>query len=82
MDEFSAGAGSAGLSAATVRVLLQAGAVLIATMWPERYNAYTALPGPRQPDLYAAQRELLDLADVVHLPSAASGNVCPADHLA
>ncbi|MFF4625810.1 HD domain-containing phosphohydrolase [Nonomuraea jabiensis] len=59
--------GSAGLSAATVRVLLQAGAVLIATIWPERYTAYTALPGPGQPDLYAAERELLDLADVVHL---------------
>ncbi|MEV4019917.1 HD-GYP domain-containing protein [Nonomuraea angiospora] len=59
--------GSAGLSAATVRVLLEAGTVLIATIWPERYTAYTAVPGPGQPDLYAAERELLDLADVVHL---------------
>ncbi|MFF0775899.1 HD domain-containing phosphohydrolase [Nonomuraea wenchangensis] len=59
--------GSAGLSAATVRALLQSGAVLIATIWPERYTAYTALPGPGQPDLYAAERQLLDLADVVHL---------------
>ncbi|WP_336216672.1 HD-GYP domain-containing protein [Nonomuraea sp. LPB2021202275-12-8] len=64
--------GSAGLSAATVRVLLQAGAVLVATIWPERYNAFTAMPGQRQSDLYAAQRELLDLADVVHLPSSFS----------
>ncbi|MEV5556301.1 HD-GYP domain-containing protein [Nonomuraea wenchangensis] len=64
--------GSAGLSAATVRALLQSGAVLIATIWPERYTAYTAMPGPGQPDLYAAERQLLDLADVVHLPGSFS----------
>ncbi|MEV4807885.1 HD-GYP domain-containing protein [Nonomuraea sp. NPDC049421] len=64
--------GSAGLSAATVRVLLQSGVVLVATIWPERYMAYTAMPGPGQPDLYAAERQLLGLADVVHLPGSFS----------
>ncbi|MEV4473930.1 HD-GYP domain-containing protein [Nonomuraea sp. NPDC049504] len=64
--------GSAGLSAATVRVLLQSGVVLVATIWPERYTAYTAMPGPGQPDLYAAERQLLELADVVHLPGSFS----------
>ncbi|QFY12976.1 HD domain-containing protein [Nonomuraea phyllanthi] len=68
--------GPAGLSAATVRVLLQAGAVLIATIWPERHSTYTAMPGPAQPDRYAAERELLDLADVVHLPSSFSATEC------
>ncbi|MFC5833637.1 HD-GYP domain-containing protein [Nonomuraea insulae] len=64
--------GSAGLSAATVRILLQSGVVLVATIWPERYTAYTAMPGPGQPDLYAAERQLLDLADVVHLQGSFS----------
>ncbi|WP_405142033.1 HD-GYP domain-containing protein [Sphaerisporangium sp. NBC_01403] len=64
--------GPVGLNAGTVRTLLQARAVLIATMWPERYTAYTALPMRIQADVYAAERELLDLADVVHLPASFS----------
>ncbi|MFG1966084.1 HD domain-containing phosphohydrolase [Nonomuraea sp. NPDC049028] len=64
--------GASGLTTATTRTLLQAGAVLVATIWPERYTAYTAIPGQGQPDLYAAERELLDLADVVYLPSSFS----------
>ncbi|MEU4830963.1 HD-GYP domain-containing protein [Streptosporangium sp. NPDC023615] len=64
--------GPLGLTAATVRTLLRAGAVLIATVWPERYTTYTALSVSSQPDLYAVERELLDLADIVHLPASFS----------
>ncbi|MGV9772817.1 tetratricopeptide repeat protein [Streptosporangium sp. NPDC003464] len=59
--------GPAGLNAGTVRTLLGAGAVLVATLWPDRYAAYTELPKSGQPDPHAAERELLGLADVVHL---------------
>ncbi|WP_433513745.1 helix-turn-helix domain-containing protein [Nonomuraea sp. CA-143628] len=34
------------LDVATVRMLLQAGAVLVATLWPERHAAYTTPPLP------------------------------------
>jgi putative nucleotidyltransferase with HDIG domain len=64
--------GSAGLRAATVRTLLHARTVMIATLWPERYTTYTASPASHRSDLYAAERELLDLADVIHLPASFS----------
>ncbi|MEV4251349.1 hypothetical protein AB0J63_49190, partial [Streptosporangium canum] len=56
--------GPTGLEAGTVRALLQAGAVLVATVWPDRYHAYTAVA---RPDSHATERELLGLADVIHL---------------
>ncbi|MEU8364950.1 hypothetical protein AB0C27_53945, partial [Nonomuraea sp. NPDC048882] len=56
-----------GLDAATVRALLRAGVVLVATVWPERYAAYTRAPQPGAPDVHQREREVLDLADVVHL---------------
>ncbi|WP_182882555.1 hypothetical protein [Microbispora sp. H10949] len=59
--------GPTGLDAGTVRALLQAGAVLVATIWPDRYHAFTALSQPDQTDQYATERELLGLADVAHL---------------
>lgn len=59
--------GPAGLDAGAVRALLQAGAVLVATIWPDRYHAFTALPQRGHADPYATERELLGLADVVHL---------------
>ncbi|WP_219510894.1 hypothetical protein [Nonomuraea ceibae] len=56
-----------GLQAGTVRALLAQGAVLVATLWPDRYDIYTALPQPGQQDTHAHERELLSLADVVDI---------------
>ncbi|MER5625843.1 hypothetical protein ABT061_32880 [Streptosporangium sp. NPDC002544] len=64
--------GPAGLRAATVRALLQAGAVVVATVWPERHAVYTAPPCSGGEDPYVAERELLDLAGIVHLDAALS----------
>ncbi|WP_283133436.1 hypothetical protein [Rhizohabitans arisaemae] len=64
--------GQSGLDAPTVRALLQAGAVLVATLWPNRHAAYTALPAVGQADTYRTEREALGLADVVHLGSSLS----------
>ncbi|MEU4574649.1 hypothetical protein [Nonomuraea sp. NPDC023979] len=55
------------LHAGTVRALLAQGVVLVAALWPGRYNTYTALPQPGQPDPHAQARELLSLADVVDI---------------
>ncbi|WP_435589442.1 tetratricopeptide repeat protein [Micromonospora chalcea] len=59
--------GDNGLSAATIRALLRAGAVVVATVWPQWYHAYTTIPDSGEPDLYARQRELLALARVVDI---------------
>ncbi|HEX6354753.1 hypothetical protein [Actinophytocola sp.] len=64
--------GAGGLSAATVRTLLNMGAVLVATLWPDRYAVYTRLPMLGQPDPHAGERELLGLSEVVHLDAALS----------
>lgn len=42
-------------------------AVVIATLWSDRYAAYTQLPESGRPDSHAEARELLGLAEVVHL---------------
>ncbi|MEU4331445.1 tetratricopeptide repeat protein [Nonomuraea dietziae] len=55
------------LRPATARALLQRGAVLVATLWPEPHRAYTATLPAGQPNLYADERELLGLADVAHI---------------
>lgn len=61
--------GEHGLTGAVVRELLNAPgpAVIIATLWPEFYTAYTSLPAPDGPDPHAREREVLDLADVVRI---------------
>ncbi|MGW0594946.1 helix-turn-helix domain-containing protein [Streptosporangium sp. NPDC002607] len=64
--------GPAGLRAATVRALLQAGAAVVATVWPERHAVYTTPPCSGGEDPYVAERELLDLAGIVHLDAALS----------
>ncbi|MEU9891573.1 hypothetical protein [Sphaerisporangium sp. NPDC051011] len=57
--------GPEGLRAGTVRALLEAGAVLVATLWSERHRAYTAVPHDGSPDSHTAERELLRLAKVI-----------------
>jgi hypothetical protein len=61
--------GEYGLTGGMVRALLSAPGpvVIIGTLWPDRYAAYTAVPGPGSPDLNAREREVLDLAAVVRI---------------
>jgi hypothetical protein len=66
--------GEHGLTGAVVRALLNAPhpAVIIGTLWPDRYTAYTTVPGPGTLDLYAREREVLDLATVIRIDPAFS----------
>ena len=61
--------GERGLTGGVVRALLNAPhpAVIIGTLWPDRYNAYTAVPAPGAADPYAREREVLDLAAVIRI---------------
>ena len=54
--------GEHGLTGAVVRTLLNAPhpAVIIGTLWPDRYAAYTAVPAPRAADPHARERQVLD----------------------
>ncbi|OXM59674.1 hypothetical protein [Amycolatopsis vastitatis] len=62
----------AGVSSGQVRELIAAGVVLVATCWPGEHSKRVALPEDGRPDPYANDRRLLDLADVLHVPSAFS----------
>jgi hypothetical protein len=59
--------GEQGLTGAAVRALLNAPdpVVIIATLWPDRYAAYAAVPMPGGADPHAREREVLDLAAVI-----------------
>ena len=61
--------GEGGLAGGVVRALLDAPGpvLLIGTLWPDRYHAYTALPAPGGPDLPAREREVLGLAAVIRI---------------
>ena len=62
--------GEHGLTGAVLRTLLGAkhAVVIIGTMWPDRYTAYTTVPDRRPgPDPHAREREVLDLAVVIHI---------------
>jgi tetratricopeptide (TPR) repeat protein len=63
--------GEHGLSGAVMRALLNHGAVIIGTLWPDRYAAYT-VRAPGGADLHARERQVLDLADVVRIAPAFS----------
>jgi hypothetical protein len=41
--------------------------VIIGTLWPDLYAAYTMLPDPAGADPHAREREVVDLADVVRI---------------
>ena len=66
--------GEHGLTGAVVRTLLGAPhpAVIIGTLWPDRYNAYTAVPGPGGTDPHGREREVLDLAEITRIGPAFS----------
>ena len=61
--------GERGLTGAMVRALLSAPhpAVIIGTLWPDRYTAYAAVPAPGGSDPHAREREVLDLAEVIRI---------------
>ena len=61
--------GEHGLTGAVVRALLSAPhpVVIIGTLWPDRYTAYTAVPAPGGADPHAREREVLDLAAVIRI---------------
>ena len=61
--------GKHGLTGGVVRALLGAPhpAVIIGTLWPDRYAAYTELPASDGPDPHAREREVLDLATVIRI---------------
>ena len=57
------------LTGGLVRTLLNAPnpAVIIGTLWPDRYAAYTAVPALGSADPHAREREVLDLAAVIRI---------------
>ena len=61
--------GEHGLTGGMVRALLNAAGpvVIIGTLWPDRYDAYTALPESGEADPHAREREVLDLAVVMRI---------------
>ena len=60
--------GEYGLDGAVVRALLSHPAVIIGTLWPERYAAYITMPTSGAADPHRRERQVLDLADVVASP--------------
>ncbi|MBO2445244.1 hypothetical protein J4557_47850 [Actinomadura nitritigenes] len=76
--------GADGLTAATADALIQAGAVMVATLWPAYHDAYLAAPAPAlhhtdddadsadQADRYWFERQLLKLAHRIHLAERCS----------
>ena len=61
--------GEHGLTGGMVRALLgdPGPALLIGTLWPDRYHAYTAVPASGGPDPHMREREVLDLATVIRI---------------
>ena len=63
-----------GLTGGVMRALLNAPhpAVILGTLWPDLYAAYTTVPIPGSADPHAREREVLDLATVVRIDPAFS----------
>ena len=61
--------GDHGLTGGMMRALLGPPhpAVIIGTLWPELYFAYTTLPAPGAADPHAREREVVKLADVIRI---------------
>ena len=61
--------GEHGLTGGMVRALLNARGpvVIIGTLWPDRYAAYTMLPASGGADPHAREREVLELAEIIRI---------------
>jgi hypothetical protein len=61
--------GEQGLTGGAVRALLDGPhpAVIIATLWPDRYSDYIKVPLPGEADPNARERQVLGLADVIRI---------------
>ena len=61
--------GERGLTVAVLQALLNAPSpvVIIGTLWPDRYTAYTTMPVPGGADPHARERQVLDLANIVRI---------------
>jgi hypothetical protein len=61
--------GEHGLTGGVVRTLLGSPhpAVIIGTLWPDRYTVYTTPPATGGADPHAREREVLDLAEVIRI---------------
>ncbi|MFB9178644.1 tetratricopeptide repeat protein [Dactylosporangium sucinum] len=57
-----------GLPAGTLRRLITAGTVVVATLWPDEYNIRISRPRAGEPDPYANDRDLLGLAWSIEVP--------------
>ena len=64
------------LTGGLVRALLGAPhpVVIIGTLWPDRYTAYTAVPAPGGSDPWTREREVLELAAVIRIGQEFSGS--------
>src|SRR5262249_51521929 len=62
-----------GLSVGVVRSLLNAGVVVVATLWPDEYSKRRASWTPDEADPYANDRELLGLATVFDVAEEFTG---------
>jgi hypothetical protein len=67
--------GEHGLDGAVVRALLNAPdpAVIIGTLWPDRYAAYTTVAPPGAADPHRRERQVLDLAAVIRIAPEFTG---------
>ncbi len=61
--------GDHGLDGGVVRALLNASdpVVIVGTLWPDRYIAYTTVPTPGGADPHAREREVLNLAAIIRI---------------
>ena len=66
--------GEHGLTGGMIRALLgpPRPSVIIGTLWPELYSAYTTPPAPGVADPHAREREVVELAEVVRIGPAFS----------
>jgi len=59
--------GEHGLTGAVVRALLNHPTVIIGTLWPDRYTAYSTVAAPGAADPHRRERQVLDLAEVIRI---------------
>jgi hypothetical protein len=60
----------AGLTEDATRTLINAGVVIVATLWPGEYTIRTAARLPGEPDPHADARNIIRLAWVIDVPDA------------